>query len=258
MISFDCVTIERGPRAVVTGLSLAAASGDLIAVIGPNGAGKSTLLAAAAGLLAPRHGQVLVHGEPMSARPPRQRARLVGYLPQAVEYAFGPSVLDVALLGRYAHGAGLGLASERDLALAHAALAQCEAEALASRRFAELSGGERQRVLLAQLLCQDAPLWLLDEPTSGLDPLHAHRLWTMLARQAAAGRAVLVATHDVSLARQFATRAWLVSAGEVRAGQIDEVLASNAAQSAFGVRFALATIDGHKIAVPTMPAESGS
>ncbi|MBK9071808.1 MAG: ABC transporter ATP-binding protein [Myxococcales bacterium] len=242
MLRLHQVAIARGAKVVLAGVTASARAGDVVALVGPNGAGKSSLLAAAAGLLPLRSGTVA----------PSAGGGATGYLPQQVDYAFGPSVLDVVLLGRFAKSAGLGLASAHELALAQTALATCQASELAARRFGELSGGERQRVLFAQMLCQDAPIWLLDEPTSGLDPLHAHRLWSLMAAQALAGRTIVVATHDLTAARQFATQAWLVHDGAVRCGEVDDVLTSAAASAAYGVRFVLAEIEGRKHVVPVV------
>src|SRR6185295_15858494 len=95
---------------------------------------------------------------------------------------------------------GLGLASDDDLAAARKAMAACDVEALAQRRFDELSGGEARRVILAQALCQGARCLLLDEPTTGLDPAHARAIFELIRAQCAAGAAAIAVTHDLALA----------------------------------------------------------
>jgi ABC-type Mn2+/Zn2+ transport system ATPase subunit len=110
----------------------------------------------------------------------------------------------------------------------------------AGRSFGDLSGGQRQRVLIARALVQDARLLLLDEPFTGLDALAADRLESLLADLAAAGRGVLIATHDVEQARSW-----------------DRVLCLNRRQVAFGTpeealtRATLATTYGG--AIVTLP-----
>ena len=77
----------------------------------------------------------------------------------------------------------------------------------------ELSGGEAQRVAIARALAIDPPLLLMDEPTASLDPARRGELSAALVALAAAGRTLLVTTHDVTFARSFATRVVILADG---------------------------------------------
>ena len=79
----------------------------------------------------------------------------------------------------------------------------------------DLSEGQRLALALAVVLSASAPVLLLDEPTRGLDYPTKHRLSTLLRRRAAAGDVVVVATHDVELAADLATRTVVVAEGEI-------------------------------------------
>ncbi len=246
MIVCEDVGFDYGARAIVRGVSLEVARGELCAVVGPNGAGKTTLIRLLAGLLPPARGRVRV-GELDPARAPRRQvARRLAYVPQVYEIAFPFTVGEVVLMGRYPHRGGIGLENDADLAAARVALDRCDLRALEDRRFDAISGGEQRRALLAQAFCQDADAILLDEPTAALDPAHA--LAVMAALRAACadrGAAALVVTHDLNLAARWTDRVIIMAAGEVVAvGPPTEVLASAAATAAFGLPLHVGTLPG--------------
>ena len=86
---------------------------------------------------------------------------------------------------------------------------------LAARHPRDLSAGQRLLVATAAVAATDAPLLALDEPTRGLDPVSKERLVGFVRALAIAGRAVIVATHDVELAAAVATRVVMLAGGEV-------------------------------------------
>jgi iron complex transport system ATP-binding protein len=246
------VDVELGARSVLRGVTATVDSGDMVVIVGPNGAGKSTLLRTLAGLVAPAAGSVRAFGHDPARADRRIIARELAYLPQQYELAFPFIVEEVVLLGRYSRQRGLGLASDDDLAAARAAMAACDVEALAQRRFDELSGGEARRVILAQALCQGARCLLLDEPTTGLDPAHARRVFELLRTQCDAGAAAIVVTHDLDLALRHGKTLWLVHGGGIAArGAPAEVLVSAQTRAAFALDIHVGALpDGTPFAVP--------
>ncbi|MCB2068112.1 MAG: ABC transporter ATP-binding protein [Erythrobacter sp.] len=184
--------------------------GRITAICGPNGAGKSTLLAALAGLLAPSAGEVRLSGEPLAAIHPRQRARAMGYLPQAGEVAWDVAVASLVALGRLPHGdAGQGAVAR--------ALAACDLEQFASRPVSTLSGGEKARALLARVLAGE-PQWILaDEPLAALDLAHQLALLRVLRAEAERGAGVVMVLHDLALAMNHADRVLVLDRGRVAA-----------------------------------------
>jgi iron complex transport system ATP-binding protein len=252
-IQLTDVTIALGERDVVRGVSAQAGERDLVVIVGPNGAGKTTLLRAIAGLVPPRGGTIRVCGHDPMRAPRRTIARDLAYLPQRYELVFPFAVEEVVLLGRYARQRGLGIASDDDLAAAHAAMTACDVADLATRRFDELSGGETRRVILAQALCQGARCLLLDEPTAGLDPAHARSIFAMLRAQCDAGAAAIVVTHDLDLALRHGGTMWLLADGQLAArGAPADVLASAATRTAFGLEIHVGALpSGAAFAVPS-------
>jgi len=238
-------------REVLQGLDAAAYPGQLTAIIGPNGAGKTTLLKAFAGLLAPAGGMALLDGRSVADWEPQALARRLAYLPQERIVHWALTVRAVVALGRLPYrplGAG---ESAADAAAIDAALAAMDARHLAPRPVLELSGGERARVLVARALAQEPHVLLADEPAAGLDPAHQLTLFRHLAALAAAGRTVVVALHDLSLAARFCHSVILVHGGRaIAAGAPQDVLTPGHLAAAYGITASYHTIDGVPVVLP--------
>jgi manganese/zinc/iron transport system ATP- binding protein len=165
-----------------------------MAVVGPNGAGKTTLLRALMGLVRPVSGSIALFG-----RPPTEVRRRIGYVPQrtAVDWDFPATVLDVVLMGRYAHLGWFRRPGPADRERALEALAQVGMDHLADRQIGELSVGQQQRVFVARALAQDADLYLMDEPFAGVDAVTEQAIVEVLRGLQEAGRTVVAVHHDL-------------------------------------------------------------
>ena len=225
--SFDCLPLtltndsrspapilrfERVSRRVLAEFSFTLTRGDIVALVGPNGSGKSTVLRLAAALERPDGGTVSINGEDIgrlraSALPVLRRS--LGLLPQSPPLLDDRSVLaNVMLPARVAGLTTLECQSRAQAALERVGLA---ADAIAKRAPQQLSASERQRVALARAIVNRPSLLLLDEPTAALDRAAAAALLALLDRFAAAGVAVLLATHDTSLALPTRARRLLLA-----------------------------------------------
>ena len=218
VLTADGVTFAYadGPT-VLADVSFALHSGELLGVVGPNGAGKSTLLSIAAGLLRPAAGSVRLAAVDVAAMSRLEVARRIAFLPQNVQPAFGFTVGEVVMQGRFPHLGPLGFEGSEDRRIGAEALESVEAAAFAARPFASLSGGEQKRVLIASAIAQEAPVVLLDEPTAALDLHHQITVYELLRRLAGQGKALAVVTHDLNLAAQFCDRLILLDSGRVAA-----------------------------------------
>jgi iron complex transport system ATP-binding protein len=207
--------VRLGGQQVLHDVTFGVQAGSWVCAIGPNGAGKTTLLHAVAGLV-PFEGRVGLWGHELAAHRRRERARLVGLVPQQPVIPEGVTVEDYVLLGRTPHLGVLGTERRPDLVAVERALERLELGWAAERRLDTLSGGELQRVVLARALAQEAPLLLLDEPTTGLDLGHQIRVLELVDElRREHGLTVLSTMHDLTLAGRFADRFALLSQGRL-------------------------------------------
>lgn len=215
------VSLRRGGRPVLEGVSLTLATGELVVLCGPNGAGKSSLFALLAGEIRPEAGAVTLDGLPLARLSAATLAAERAALEQAPTLSAPFSVTELVALGLTA----VPRADVDEAALCGRAMAAAGVAALAARAADRLSGGERARAHLARVLAQ---LWagraagagrylMLDEPTASLDIAHQLAVMTAARAEAEGGAGVLVVLHDLNLAAAFADRVVLMHAGCVAA-----------------------------------------
>lgn len=196
----------KGRRAVLRDVTLKAGAGEFIAVIGPNGAGKSTLLSALAGLIRPDAGLVTLDGVPLAAWGPRALARRRAWLPQNPRVEWPISVARLVALGLTPRLPATGELPEGFAPAIERVLRLCDLYERRDQAATTLSGGELARAMLARALVGAPDILIVDEPIAGLDPRHAITCMELLADQARAGRLVIAALHDLTLAARHAGR----------------------------------------------------
>jgi ABC-type polar amino acid transport system ATPase subunit len=211
------VTLRRGAREVLTGVSFDVARGAVVAIMGPSGIGKTSLLRAIAGLDRIATGAIDVGGVALTpARPSASTLhalhRTVGLVFQFHHLFEHLTVLkNVWLAPVHAYGVRQSDAERRAVELLQLLHVDHRAHALPR----ELSGGEAQRVAIARALAVDPPLLMMDEPTASLDHARRGALGQLLERLAADNRAILVSTHDEPFARQCSSVVLRVDEGRV-------------------------------------------
>jgi NitT/TauT family transport system ATP-binding protein len=189
----------EGTVSVLEGIDLTVAAREFVAIVGPSGCGKSTILNMIGALVAPTRGHILVDGEPVAERPPRQ----VGYVFQKdTVFPWRTVERNIALALEYRGMPAAERAGRVKEAIVLAGLQGFE-EAFP----ATLSGGMRQRVALMRSLVADPEILLMDEPFGALDThtkltLHAELLALWEARR----QTVVFVTHDLSEAITLADR----------------------------------------------------
>jgi len=202
-----------GGRVALAHVDLEIIRGEAVALIGRNGAGKSTLIKGLLGILRPLSGTVV--GCPRT-----------GYLPQAhhIDPDFPITVRQAVTMGRYQDRGWVRPMRRADRIAVDRAIDRVGLTCLARRRFGDLSGGQRQRALLARALTTDPELLLLDEPFNGLDQPSRDQLLGTIMALTAEGVAVVVSTHDVTLARDVCDRALLLDGEVVASGDVEGIL----------------------------------
>lgn len=222
MLEAQNLTLARGGKTLLSGISLTLHPGEVLSIIGPNGAGKSTLMKLLSGDLSADSGSIILEKRPLNLWSSRELARKRGVLPQNSELNFPLKVLEVVLLGR--SNAYRDHETREDLEIARQCLDRVDLSGFETRIYTTLSGGEKQRVHLARVLAQlwkkkadiDSPrYYFLDEPTASLDIGHQQGLLQTarsLARKENA--AVLAVLHDLNLAATFSDRILLLRQGK--------------------------------------------
>lgn len=213
ILSGHGLTIGYADHVVGSGLDVALATGEAVALLGPNGGGKTTLLKTLLGLLAPRAGEVRLGERPLSGYSSRERARLLAYVPQSHFSTFAFTVQAIVLMGRTAHGNLFSRPSAADRAIAARALERFGIAHLSERPYTMISGGERQLALLARALAQEPQFIVLDEPTASLDFGNQGRVLREIQALKEAGHGVLFTTHDPNHAMRAADRVYLLRQG---------------------------------------------
>lgn len=219
------LSFSYGKRDALCAVDLHVEPGEVVGVLGPNGSGKSTLIRVLSGVLPGYAGSATLEGREVREIGRRELAREMAVVQQEPGFSFAFTALEIVLMGRHPHLAGLAFESERDIELARTSLELCGAGALASRPIHELSSGERQRVVFARALAQQPRALLLDEPASFLDIRHQVELYDTVRRLVAdSGCSVLTVLHDLNLAAEYCDRIYLLREGRVAArGQTEEV-----------------------------------
>lgn len=239
-------------------------AGEILALVGESGSGKSTIGRAIARLQPFEAGRITLHGEPaLSAGPGdratpmewRRRVQLIFQDPFASlnpVFRVGHPVERALLL----HGKAGPADVEAKVAETLARVGLSPAAELARRYPHEISGGQRQRVAIARALATEPELVIADEPTSMLDVSIRMDILRLFDGIRAAGRSVVLITHDLASARLIADRAVVLYAGQVmEIGPANAVLA--APRHPYARLLAAAADRGGDLRAP-LPAGSGT
>ncbi len=205
-------------RAVVNGIHLVVAPGEIVAVIGPNGAGKSTTLEIILGLRQPDSGEIVFW-----CKPPN---RYIGVQLQTTPFFRGLTVAENLMLFANFYGVRLTRQQVDDTLL------RCSLADAARKEAAKLSSGQQKRLAIALTLVHQPQLIFLDEPTAAFDPRARHEIRDLVRSLATQGTAVVFTSHDMEEVGKLADRIVLIIEGRVRAeGTPSDLLASHSVSS---------------------------
>ena len=224
LLSADSVGKRFGARTALRPVSFAIHQREIVAIIGPNGAGKTTLLSILAGVLEPTEGHLT-----------QTTGRAVGWVPQQPAVYSKLSVLEnLRLFARLEKLSDSEAAAQR-------MLGQIGLQDRLDDEVGTLSGGNQQRVNIGLGLLSEPAALLLDEPSAALDPRQRDRLWTFITALAAAGTAVVFATHNIAEVERYATRVLVLADGELLFGgtpaELEETVGGSRDLEAAFVRF---------------------
>ena len=217
LLKLTDVSVGYEGKPVASHLSLSLQEGDYLCIVGENGAGKSTLMKTLLNLRAPIEGSIVFSD---------QIARNeIGYLPQQtqVQRDFPATVWEVVLSGCLNRSGLRPFYTKAQKQTAEDWIARLDITDLKNRSYRALSGGQQQRVLLARALCATKKLIVLDEPVAGLDPIVTADLYALIQRiNRENGITVIMVSHDIGAALQYATHILQVSGDSNFFGTVED------------------------------------
>lgn len=241
---------RRRGSAVITGIDVDVAPGDIVGVLGPNGCGKSTLLKSVCGVISPRSGTIVADGTDLARVRPRRRAQILGYVPQHDD-GVGRALTVAESMSLALDRRRLGDEATLDIVL-HTA-ERLGLGGMASRRAFELSGGQQQRVLIGRTLAARTPYLLLDEPVSALDLRYQLEIMEIVRDLAHTdGVGVLIVLHDLNLAAAFCDRLLVLDQGRVHShGRPADLITTEFVETLYGPVADVVELNGARYVVPT-------
>jgi manganese/zinc/iron transport system ATP- binding protein len=234
-LSVDNLSVSYAGHVALQDVSFSAQAGRLIAVIGPNGAGKSTFLKAVCGLIPQSYIDKTASVQFWGGALDKGRAR-VAYMAQRqnIDWSFPICVYDVVAMGASAQLGVFKRLSADHKACIESALQAVKMQDFAKAQIGKLSGGQQQRVFMARALVQNADLYMMDEPLAGVDFQAQDILLSVLSDLKSQGKTVCVVHHDLAGVQAYFDDALLLNKAAIACGTVNDVLAPENIQAAYG------------------------
>jgi iron complex transport system ATP-binding protein len=226
----DLATGFEGPKGVNLCLhesvNFKVTEGQFVTILGPNGAGKSTFIKTLLGFHKALSGDVFYEDELLKNMNVRELAKKVAVVLTDRVYESFLTVYDIVSTGRYPYAGFSGRLTTEDHAYILDALKLVGMHDFSQRNFLQLSDGEKQKVMLARAVAQQTPIIILDEPVAFIDAPGKVEIMELLKHLSKdLGKAIIAATHDLSMAIRYADQIWLLGGdGQLAEGKPDELL----------------------------------
>ncbi len=235
-IEFVKATTGYSKVPMIRDLNLLLKSGESTCVLGANGIGKTTLFKTLLGLIDIVEGDILIDGKSIKKMSAKEIALALSYVPQAKNYTYQYTVLDIVLMGRAMYVDKFSEPSQDDINIAKESLNKLGMLSYSNRMYSELSGGEQQVVLVARALAQEASFVVMDEPASNLDFGNQRRLIDVIKMLKDSGKGVLMASHSPDHAFACCSNVILVYQDRTVAfGSVTDMLKEEQLKKVYGV-----------------------
>ena len=192
------------------GLSLDIELGEIFGLLGPNGAGKSTTVGIVTTRVKPTSGRAWVSGHDVWQDQVAVKRR-IGVVPQRPNLDFMLTAREILSF----HGEYFGLAAKESARRSDALLARFQLTYKAAQLVRGFSGGMMQRLSIARAMMHDPEVLFLDEPSAGLDPQTRLLLWDIIRELNAAGKTILLTTHNMEEADALCRRIAIIDHGRI-------------------------------------------
>jgi len=212
LLSISSLNFKYSKSHVLKNLNLNIQKGDFIALLGRNGSGKTTLVQNINGLLKPLSGSIVFRGTNIKKKKVQQLAKFIGYLYQNPSH----QIFKTTVYEELAFGLKNFKVKKEDIKTKINNIAEkLELKPFLNRTTYSLSRGQSQRVALASILLLEPDLLILDEPTTGQDYRNRRHIMDLAQKLNLEGITIILITHDIDLAYEYARRVIIIEKGEV-------------------------------------------
>lgn len=251
VLSISGLNFNYGKKVILKDLNFNLNQGQTLAILGPNGIGKSTLLRILLSLLPLQSGEIILNGENFKSLSLKERAKLIGYVPQSEKPAFAFKVVDMIMLGKNASIGLFNTPSKKDFEDARQAAILAGCEHLLEQKIDELSGGQMQLVLIARAIISKPKLLIMDEPTSFLDTTHQDEILSLISRLNHQGICVIFSSHYADHVFMVSHQSLLLNGEQGYIyGDTQKILNQQNLYNLFKKEFILAQIEGKTRILP--------
>lgn len=225
---------RKKQHVIASHINLHIEAGKFVALLGKNGIGKSTLLRTISGVQEALSGSTLLKTKELSKFSNVELAKTLSVVLTERLPESQLTVYQLIALGRQPYTNWIDTLSDRDVEKIDWAIEMTEIGHLKDRPFYELSDGQLQRVLITRALAQDTDLIILDEPTAHLDIHHTIKIFTLLQKLVeTTDKTIIISTHEVNLAIQFANSFILLDEGKCHHGTLEKLIEENSFETLF-------------------------
>ena len=201
-----------GKNKVLSGINFELHEGERVVVLGPSGSGKSTFLRCINRLEEPSSGQIILDGVEVTDKNIRKIRRNIGMVFQHFNLINNLTVMENLILAPVKLKV---MKKDEAIKRAHELLKHIGLSNKADAYPASLSGGQKQRIAIIRAMMLSPEILLFDEPTSALDPESIGDVLSLIRELASRGMTIMIVTHEMSFAKEIATRIVFVDKGKI-------------------------------------------
>ena len=235
MLSTKDLSFAAEQKELIHRITLDIPEGSFVGLIGPNGCGKSTLLKTIYRVNKASEGTVYIENQEIGTMSNREVARKMAVVTQANDISFDFSVMEMMMIGRYAHRSTFANRDRGDEQICRDALASVGMLDFQERSFLSLSGGEKQRVLIASAFARKSKLIILDEPTNHLDIGYQFLILDIMKKHK--GTTIFTSVHDMNMALRYCDYVIALEKGQIAAtGKPHKVITEKLMNDLFKVK----------------------
>ncbi len=243
ILSIKNVSCGYGSKVVLSDINIDIEKGEVLCILGPNGVGKTTLFKTILGFIRMMGGDIFIDEISIKKMSARNKARLMGYVPQVHDPPFPYKVSDVVLMGRTAYIGSYSSPGREDRCIALESMQSLNIAHLGERIYTELSGGERQLVLIARALTQQPKILIMDEPTSNLDFGNQIRVIQQINELTRRGLTVVITSHFPNHAFLCASKVAMVKSDKtIDIGSSEEIITENNLYQTYGINVKIISV----------------